>query len=69
LKTFRELKPGVTQMIIHCGYDDAELQGITGSNFLRDDDRRIFSDEAVKKLIDEMGVEIITWRQLRDRAR
>jgi predicted glycoside hydrolase/deacetylase ChbG (UPF0249 family) len=68
LKTFRELKPGVTQMIIHCGYDDAELQGITGSHFLRDDDRRIFSDEAVKKQLDEMGVEIISWRQLRERA-
>ncbi len=69
LKTFRELKPGVTQMIIHCGYDDAELQGISGSHFLRDDDRRIFSDAAVKKQIDEMGVEIISWRQLRERAR
>ena len=68
LKTFRELKPGVTQMIIHCGYDNAELQGITGSHFLRDDDRRIFSDDAVKKQIDEMGVEIISWRQLRERA-
>lgn len=68
LKTFREVKPGVTQMIIHCGYDDAELQGITGSHFLRDDDRRIFSDEAVKKQIDEMGIEIISWRQLHERA-
>jgi len=68
LKTFRELKPGVTQMIIHCGYDDAELQGITGSHFLRDDDRRIFSDEAVKKQIEDMGIEIISWRQLRERA-
>ena len=52
LKTFRELKPGVTQMIIHCGYDDAELQAITGSHFLRDDDRKIVSDDAVKKQID-----------------
>jgi hypothetical protein len=33
-----------------------------------DDDRRIFSDEALKKQIDEMGVEIISWRQLRERA-
>lgn len=69
LKTFRELKPGVTQMIIHCGYDDAELQAITGSHFLRDDDRKIFSDVAVKKQIDEMGVEIISWRQLREQTR
>lgn len=69
LKTFRALKPGVTQMIIHCGYDDAELEGITGSHFLRDDDRRIFSDAAVKKQIEEMGIEIISWRQLQEHAR
>ena len=67
LKTFRNLKPGVTQMIIHCGYDDAELQGITGSHFLRDDDRRVFSDTAVKQEIEAMGIEIISWQQLRER--
>ena len=67
LKTFQNLKPGVTQMIIHCGYDDAELQGITGSHFLRDDDRRVFSDPAVKQKIESMGIEIISWQQHRDR--
>ncbi len=66
LRTFRELKPGVTQMIIHCGYDDSELQAITGSHFLRDDDRRIFSDPEVKAEIERMGVEIINWQQLRE---
>ena len=66
LKTFRDLKPGVTQMIIHCGYDDAELQAITGSHFLRDDDRRIFSDPDVKTQIELMGIEIINWQQLRE---
>lgn len=66
LKTFRELKPGVTQMIVHCGYDDAELQAITGSHFLRDDDRRIFSDPDVKTQIEQMGIEIINWQQLRE---
>ena len=66
LNTFRDLQPGVTQMIIHCGYDDHELQGITSSHFLRGDDTRIFSDPAVKKEIDEMGIQIIRWQQLRD---
>jgi hypothetical protein len=55
-------------MIIHCGYDDAELQAITGSHFLRGDDTRIFMDAEVKKQIDEMGIEIVTWTQLRARA-
>ena len=55
-------------MIIHCGYDNEELQGITGSHFLRGDDTRIFSDAEVRKQIDAMGIEIITWQQLRERS-
>ena len=66
LDTIRDLKPGVTQMIIHCGYDDSELQAITSSHFLRDDDRRIFSDPAVREQIEAMGVEIIDWTRLRE---
>jgi predicted TPR repeat methyltransferase len=53
-------------MIIHCGYSDSELQAITGSHFLRDDDRRIFSDSAVRQQIEAMGVEIIDWTRLRE---
>ncbi len=64
LETFRTLKPGVTQMIIHCGTDDAELQSITSSHFLRGDDTRIFSDPAVKAEIEAMGIQIISWTQL-----
>ena len=66
LDTIRNLKPGVTQMIIHCGYSHSELQAITGSHFLRDDDRRIFSDPAVRQQIEAMGVEIIDWTRLRE---
>ncbi len=66
LSTFRNLKPGVTQMIIHCGTDDAELQAVTGSHFLRGDDTRIFTDQDVRKQIQEMGIEIISWQQLKE---
>ena len=64
LETFRNLKPGVTQMIIHCAQDDTEIQGITSSHFLRGDDTRIFSDPDVKAQIEQMGVQIISWKQL-----
>lgn len=63
--TIRNLKPGVTQIIIHCGYDNDELKGITGSHFLRGDDTRIFCDAEVRQTIDELGVKIISWKQLR----
>lgn len=68
LDAFRGLQPGVSQMIIHCGTDDAELQAITGSHFLRGDDTRIFSDPAVRAEIEGLGIELLSWTQLRVRA-
>jgi chitin disaccharide deacetylase len=65
LDTFRKLQPGVTQMIIHCGYDNEELQAITGSHFLRGDDTRIFTDPDVKGEIERMGIRIVSWSDLR----
>lgn len=68
LQTLRTLQPGVTELIIHCGYDNQELRAITNSAARRDGDRRIFSDPAVAALIRELGIEVVTWRQLRAMA-
>jgi predicted glycoside hydrolase/deacetylase ChbG (UPF0249 family) len=64
LDTLRTLEPGVSQIIIHCGYDDDELRAITPSVSLRDNDRRIVTDPEVLATIEECGIETITWRQL-----
>lgn len=65
LRTLRELKPGVSQLIIHCGYDDAELRAITNSASRRDADRQIFCDPEVIKLIQDENIKVIDWRQFR----
>ncbi len=44
LDALRDLPPGVSQLILHCAYDDDELRAITGSSPQRDEDRRVFSD-------------------------
>lgn len=68
LKNLRELKPGVSQIIIHCGIDNEELQAITNSSANRDGDRRIFQDPEVCEEIKKLGIEVINWKQFHEMA-
>lgn len=66
LKTLRELPPGVSQIIIHCGYDDSELRNITSSVSIRNGDRKIFMSADLRAEIERLGIEVIGWRQFRE---
>jgi len=64
-QAIQKLPGGVTALLIHCGIDNEELQGITSSSSRRDQDYRIFTDTATRDLIRDSGVELISWKQLK----
>lgn len=65
LEAIATSKPGVQYMILHCGYDDEELQAITASSKLRDTDRRVATDRDFIEGVKKTGVEVVSWKQVR----
>ena len=60
----RNLKPGVTMLIVHLGLDDAELKAITGSWQQRHGDFLSFTDPETQALMKELGIKLLTWREM-----
>lgn len=67
LKTLRELKPGVSELIIHCATADPELKAMTNAWLDRENDRLIFSDPEIAAEIKKMNIELISWETHRRR--
>lgn len=66
VKCLQDLEPGVSELIIHCGYADDELRAITKSAERRDGDRRIFTEPAIAALIKSLDIQVVTWKQVRE---
>jgi predicted glycoside hydrolase/deacetylase ChbG (UPF0249 family) len=66
----RSLKPGLTELIVHLGYDDAELQAISldhpgwGAAWRQRDFDEMTSPE-FKKLLEENDIIVIGWKDLK----
>jgi hypothetical protein len=60
----RNLKPGVTMLIVHLGLDQDELKATTGSWQQRHADFLSFTAPETRKLMEELGIKTTTWREL-----
>lgn len=71
-KVIQSLRPGVNLIILHAAYNDSEMQGITidhpdyGAAW-RQDDFNFFTSERCKTLLQQNGIQVITWREIRDK--
>jgi predicted glycoside hydrolase/deacetylase ChbG (UPF0249 family) len=69
LDAIANLKPGLTEMIVHLGYDDAELRAVTvnhdpwGSAW-RQRDTDVVNSPEFKKALQDNKVILIKWRDL-----
>jgi hypothetical protein len=63
-EVIRNLKPGVSQIIVHLGDDSAEIRAIMNSWLARQNDDRAFRDPATRALLKEQNVRLIGWRDI-----
>jgi chitin disaccharide deacetylase len=69
LKSIAGLKPGLTEMIVHLGHDDSELQAVTvnhepyGSAW-RQRDYDVVTSGEFKKALQDNHVILVTWKEL-----
>lgn len=67
------LEPGFNVLLIHCAYDNAEMQAVTvdyagfGARW-RQEDFDFFTSNACRKLLAEAGIQLVTWREIRDKV-
>jgi sugar lactone lactonase YvrE/predicted glycoside hydrolase/deacetylase ChbG (UPF0249 family)/nicotinamidase-related amidase len=64
MRDISNLPNGITQLIIHCGIDNAELRAITSSSLRRNQDRVLFSDPNTKYFLNLQGIELTTWKKI-----
>ncbi|MCZ6539923.1 MAG: hypothetical protein O6922_08890, partial [Chloroflexi bacterium] len=60
----RELRPGVTMMIMHCTEPTEVFAYISGSGASRFGDLEAMLDPELRAVIEEEGIVLTTWREL-----
>jgi len=66
------LSPGVTCLLIHLAYDDAEMKAVTVDHpdwgaAWRQADFDFFTSDECKKILKDQKIQVVTWKELRDK--
>lgn len=66
-KALREMKPGITEVILHCAIPTEEFPYFTQSAETRKGDYLIMLNPEFKKFLEDEKIILTTWRELKER--
>ncbi len=66
-KALREMKPGITEVILHCAIPTEEFPYFTQSALTRKGDYLIMMNPEFKKFLENEKIILTTWRELKER--
>ncbi len=67
INAIKSLKPGITMMIMHCTATSEIFKHISDSGPIRKGDMLAMMDPAFKKALQDEGIILTTWRELKER--
>lgn len=67
IQMLKNLKPGITEVIVHCSRPTEEFPLITSSSNLRLEDLKAMTDPQLRQTIKDEGIILTTWRELKER--
>ncbi|MBI3735880.1 polysaccharide deacetylase family protein [Candidatus Sumerlaeota bacterium] len=69
IQTLHELKPGITEIIMHCIHDTCEFPPISDSGPIRIGDFEAMTSPELKKAIQDEKIILTSWRELTERRK
>lgn len=69
IETIKELKPGLTMVIMHCTNPSEVFQHITDSGRIRKGDLLAMTDPAFKKFLMDEKIILTTWKEISERRK
>lgn len=68
----KNCKPGFSEIILHAGHDNSELQAVTidhpdWGSVWRQADTNFFTSVQCRKLLTDQNIRVVTWREVRDK--
>ena len=67
IETIKQLKPGLTMVIMHCTAPSSVFEAISGSGVKRKGDLLAMTDPELKKFLEREGIVLTTWREVMKR--